>query len=92
MTKTITVDEATKALDGWDGMLEVTVQKIGAAGITGYSFDDIEEAVAEYNESIRENSRNLYGGYMVTLAKTWPEDSNNEDTSWKNEVVFLELV
>lgn len=92
MTKTITVEDAKNALARWDGMLEVTVQIISGSGVSGYSFDSIEEAVAEYNDSIRKCSKSRFGCYMVTLSKTWPEDPDDEDSCWESEPVFLELV
>lgn len=92
MSKTITVARAKEALAGWDGMIEVSVQKIGDAGIDGNTYNDIEEAVADFNASIIQYENYKFGGHMVTLSKTWPEDPDDEYSSWESETAILELV
>lgn len=90
--KTLTVSRAKKALAGWDGMIEVSVQKIGDAGIDGNAYSDIEEAVAEFNENITQYENYKFGGHMVTLSKTWLEEPDDEYSSWESEPVIVELV
>lgn len=92
MSKTISVAHAKEALAGWDGMIEVSVQKIGDAGIDGNAYSDIEEAVAEFNANIIQYENYMFGGHMVTLSKAWPEDPDDEYSSWESEPVIVELV
>lgn len=92
MSKTITVSRAKKALAGWDGMIEVSVQNIGDAGIDGNTYSDIEEAVADFNADILQYENYMFGCHMVTLSKTWPEDPDDEYSSWESEPVIVELV
>lgn len=92
MTKTITVSHAKEALDGWEGMIEVSVQKVGDCGINGNSYSDIEEAVADFNESVTQYENYKFGVHMVILSKTWPEDSDDEYSSWKSEPVIVSIL
>lgn len=89
---TITLAEATEALDGWDGMVEVSVQQVGDAGIDGNGYDSIEQAVADFNDYVRDYASDPHDCYVITLSKTWPEDPEDEYTSWETEPVITKTV
>ena len=90
--RTITVSSAKEALAGWDGMIEVSIQKVGDGGIDGNAYSDIEDAVADFNESVTQYENYKFGVHMVILSKTWPEDSHDEYSSWKSEPVIVKIV
>ena len=90
--KTITVSRAKEALAGWDGMIEVSFHKIGNGAVSSVAYDDIEYAVAYFNKIVTWYESGKFGGHMVILSKTWPEDSHDEYSSWKSEPVIVKIV
>lgn len=93
--RTITVSRAKEALAGWDGMIEVSVQKIGDAGINSIGYSDIECAVSYFNENVIWYDSGNFGGRMVILSKTWleePQDGCLRWASWKSEPVIVRIV
>lgn len=90
--KTITVSRAKEALAGWDGMIEVSVRKVGDGRIDGNTCGNIEEAVTDFNESVIQYEGCKLGVHMVILSKTWPEDSDDEYSSWKSEPVIVSIL
>lgn len=92
MTKEITLHDAIEALDGWDGMVTVTVQKASDAGIDGNEYTSVVDAVHDFNSSVRHYEKDPYECHVITLAKTWPEDLDDEYTSWEVEPVITATV
>lgn len=92
MANTITITSAKEVLAGWDGMIEVSVQKIGDAGADGNAYTDIEEAVADFNACIHQYESYKFATYMISFSKTWPDDPDDEYSSWRTEFVFGAVV
>ena len=92
MANTITITSAKEALAGWDGMIEVSVQKIGDAGIDGTTYNDIEEAVADFNACILQYENYKFATYMISFSKTWPDGPEDEYSSWRTKFVFGAVV
>lgn len=90
--KTITVSRAKKAFDGWDGLIEVSVQKIGDYVIDSTSYSDIEYAVADFNEIIIQYENCKPGGHIVVLSKAWLEEPDDGYSMWKSEPVIVKIV
>lgn len=93
--RTITVSRAKKALAGWDGMVEVSVHKIGDSVTDSVAYDDIAYAVADFNRIVNRYENNKLGGHMVILSKTWleePQDGCSRWSSWKSEPVIVRIV
>lgn len=92
MEKEITVEQAVAALKGWVGAVCVTVQKVGDGGIDGNTYGSVEQAVEDFNASVRECAADPYWNHDVSLCMTWPDDPNDEDSSWLTEPVITVTV
>lgn len=90
--KVITVEQAAAALNGWEGDVCVTVQRIGDAAIDGNTYGSVEEAVSDFNESVRECARDPYYNHDVSLCLTWSTDPEDEYASWETEPVITVTV
>lgn len=92
MEKEITVEQAVTALNGWDGAVCVTVQKVGDGGIDGNTYGSVEQAVGDFNESVRECAADPYWNHDVSLCMTWPDDPEDGGSSWLTEPVITVTV
>lgn len=92
MEKEITFEQAVRALNGWDGAVSVTVQKVGDGGIDGNTYGSVEQAVEDFNASVRECAADPYWNHDVSLCMTWPDDPEDECSSWLTEPVITVTV
>lgn len=92
MENEITVEQAMDALNGWDGAVSVTVQKVGDGCIDGNTYGSVERAVEDFNASVRECSADPYWNHDVSLCMTWPDEPDDEDSSWLTEPVITVTV
>lgn len=90
--KTITVSRAKEALAGWDGLIEVSVHKIGDSVTDSVAYDDIAYAVSDFNKIVTWYESGKFGGQMVILSKTWMEEPEDGYSSWKSEPVIVRIV